>query len=212
MRPLVVETVCLSAYSQLDPSSPSVAADIENVLEEKMETILTQFTEQDPLPLVRLIVDISGFPAVHHQVFGAKFVGRIANPSSLLLMKRKRVTANPDDAEASEETADAFSGFAHFDYMTALIEKSLKEMGGLKILNTQHMREARMIDADSSIVSQYVNKGCSASWHSMTEHLDKLTERLLQSLDLSNANPENVVKLIKEEYSRDGVEYMAALA
>ena len=46
----------------------------------------------------------------------------------------------------------------------------------------------------------------------MTEHFDKLTDRLLQSLDLTNANPENVVKLIREEYSRDGVEYMAALS
>ena len=61
-------------------------------------------------------------------------------------------------------------------------------------------------------MSQFVNKGCSASWHSMTEHFDKLTDRLLQSLDLTNANPENVVKLIREEYSRDGVEYMAALS
>lgn len=45
----------------------------------------------------------------------------------------------------------------------------------------------------------------------MMEHLDKFTDERLQRLDLSNANPENVAELIKEEYSRDGIEYMSAL-
>lgn len=61
------------------------------------------------------------------------------------------------------------------------------------------------------LVSQYINKGCSTSWHFMMEHLDKFTDERLQRLDLSNANPENVAELIKEEYSRDGIEYMSAL-
>lgn len=143
MRKLVVENLCLGAFPQLDPSSPAVNSDIERVLEEKMEEILASFGPEDPLPLVRLVVDISGFPAVPHQVFGAKFVGRIANPNSLLLMKRKRITANSGETEEeASEMTDQFSGFAHFDYMAALIDRSLREQGGLKILNNQHMQEA----------------------------------------------------------------------
>lgn len=144
MRPLVVENIVLSGYPQLDPASPSITSDIEVVLEERMEEILSAFTDSTRLPLVRLIVDVSGFPAIPVQVFGAKYVGRIANPNSLLLLKRKRILANASEP-GEEETTDQFTGFAHFDFMTSLIDKSLKEMGGLKILNQRHMQEARTI-------------------------------------------------------------------
>ena len=45
----------------------------------------------------------------------------------------------------------------------------------------------------------------------MATHFDKLADTLLKTLDLSKANPENVVKLIREEYSRDSVDYMNEL-
>lgn len=61
------------------------------------------------------------------------------------------------------------------------------------------------------LVYQYINKGCSTSWHFMIDHLDSFMEERLQSLDLSHANPANVAELIIEEYSRDGIEYMSTL-
>ena len=180
-----------------------------------MEEILSAFSPNDPLPLVRLVVDISGFPSISHKVFGAKFIGRIANPDSLLLLKKKRIyTTNDSGQEVIEENSE-LSHMAQFDYMSTLIEKSLKEMGNLEVLNNQHMREACkslcVCCFALLLVSQFVNKGCGSSWHSMSTHFNKLADDLLKTLDLSKANPENVVKLIREEYARDSVDYMNEL-
>ena len=134
--------MALASFRQLDASSPSILQDIEVILEEKVEEILSTFSSNDPLPLVRLIVDISGFPAISHKVFGAKFIGKIANPDSLLLLKKKRIyTTNDSGQEVIEENSE-LSHMAQFDYMATMIEKSLKEMGNMELLSNQHMREA----------------------------------------------------------------------
>ena len=48
------------------------------------------------------------------------------------------------------------------------------------------------------VVSQYVNKGCSLSWNVMLHHFDQLVESTFQSLDVTGADPENIIKVIKE--------------
>ena len=45
----------------------------------------------------------------------------------------------------------------------------------------------------------------------MIDHFDSMTDHLLKSLDLSKANPENVVKLIKENYNRESLAYFNTL-
>lgn len=47
-------------------------------------------------------------------------------------------------------------------------------------------------------MSQYVNKGCSLSWNVMLHHFDQLVESTFQSLDVTGADPENIIKVIKE--------------
>ena len=47
-------------------------------------------------------------------------------------------------------------------------------------------------------MSQYVNKGCSTSWNYMLQHFDKLVDSTLSSLDVAGANPDNIIKVIKE--------------
>lgn len=141
MRKLIVESVCLPSYQELDPSSSSITNDIERVLDRKMEEVLSEFSKDDPLPLVRVNVDISGFPAIPTQVFGAKYVGRIANPSSLLLLKRKRISKTSMN-EDEMDSYDISSGVAPFELLTSQIEKSLKEMGNLEFLNNRHLQEA----------------------------------------------------------------------
>lgn len=141
MRKLIVDSVCLASYRELDPSSSSIINDIERVLDKIMEDILSSFSKDDPLPLVRINVDISGFPAIPTQVFGAKYVGRIANPSSLLLLKRKRISKNSMN-EDEMDSYDISSGVAPFELLTSQIEKSLKEMGNMEFLNNRHLQEA----------------------------------------------------------------------
>lgn len=45
-------------------------------------------TSSPELPLVRLRVDYTGFSTVNTQRFGARFVGRVANPNDVLLWQR----------------------------------------------------------------------------------------------------------------------------
>ena len=73
---------------------------------------------------------------------GAKYIGRIANPTSVLLLKRKRIMNTSNESSNEIESESQPSGFAHFDFMSSEIEKSLKSAGGLNILNNRHMNEA----------------------------------------------------------------------
>ena len=126
MRPLLFKQISLAANSALDPAGPTVAAEIERYLDAVMTDLLSEIPAGGKLPLVRLSVDVTGFPSIPIQLFGAKFVGKIANPSSLLNLRRKRLTGVSRGGEAKEETS----------------ERSVADGGGLKFLNVRHMREA----------------------------------------------------------------------
>ena len=89
-------------------------------------------------------IDITGFQSISPQLFGAKYVKRVANPSSLLYTRRNRVlTLGSGKAEEEDGLAidDSMSLSAQFELMTGFIESFLKENGGLKILNTKHMHD-----------------------------------------------------------------------
>ena len=141
MRPLLVKQVTLAANSALDPAGPTVAADIERFLDAIMNDLLSEIPAGDKLPLVRLAVDVTGFPSIPVQLFGAKFVGKMANPASLLNLRRKRLSGVSRGTESHEETSEG-GGAAQFETMVRFIEKSVADGGGLKFLNVRHMREA----------------------------------------------------------------------
>ena len=144
MRPFVFKSISLSDFPDLDASSPTVAEAIEKKLDAEVEAILAQLPKQTQYPLVRLSVDITGFQSISPQLFGAKYVKRVANPSSLLYTRRNRVlTLGSGKAEEEEGLAsdDSMSLSAQFELMTGFIESFLKENGGLKILNTKHMHD-----------------------------------------------------------------------
>lgn len=106
MRPLLFKQISLAANSALDPAGPTVAAEIERYLDAVMTDLLSEIPAGGKLPLVRLSVDVTGFPSIPIQLFGAKFVGKIANPSSLLNLRRKRLTGVSRGGEAKEETSE----------------------------------------------------------------------------------------------------------
>ena len=141
MRPLLFKQISLAANSALDPAGPTVAAEIERYLDAVMTDLLSEIPAGGKLPLVRLSVDVTGFPSIPVQLFGAKFVGKIANPSSLLNLRRKRLTGVSRGGEAKEETSEG-GGAAQFETMVRFIERSVADGGGLKFLNVRHMQEA----------------------------------------------------------------------
>ena len=144
MRRFVFKSLSLLDYQQLDVASPTIAAEIEGVLDDVMNVILDEFSQEKKLPLVRLSVDATGFPPIPVQLYGSKFVRKIANPSSLLHLRRKRISSFAGTGDKEEEDAgESLTGAAQFDMMVAFIESSVRETGGLQLLNTNHLRETR---------------------------------------------------------------------
>lgn len=143
MRPFIFRQLSLGSYGQLDASSPTISSDMEAIFDKEMAGILESVSSEAMLPLVRLSVDITGFPSIPIQIYGAKYVGKIANPNSLLYLRRKRVITTGTSLGGSDEAApEIVGGMVQFDMMTSLIERSVAETGGLQFLNERHMKEA----------------------------------------------------------------------
>lgn len=62
------------------------------------------------------------------------------------------------------------------------------------------------------VVSQYVNKRCSMSWHMMMEHFDHCTREVLEKVDTRNATADSLVQIVKEAYEKDSTQYLETLA
>lgn len=119
VRPCIIHDLSLQDHAHLDPEDPKVDQKITQVLEEilhtqminareKQKTLLQDAIEagnyvshkkSKPLrfqmvhgeqPLIRLRVEHSGFTTLNNQRFGAKFVGKVANPTDILLFQRAK--------------------------------------------------------------------------------------------------------------------------
>ena len=151
MRPFFFRQISLATYRQLDPTSPTITSEIETLFDNIMTDILGSLSNDSMLPLVRLSVDVTGFPSIPIQIYGAKYVGKIANPNSLLNLRRKRVTNGSALRSENDECApEVVGGKAQFDTMISMIENSVAEAGGLQVLNERHMREACRYDVKVS--------------------------------------------------------------
>ena len=156
MRPFIFRQLSLHSFPQLDVTSPTVSSDIEALLDEEMMTILDSIppsssSSSEPLlPLVRLSVDVTGFPSIPIQIYGAKYVGKIANPTSLLLLRRKRITTSAgmvgggENEHSTDMALEMEETKGQFDVMKEYIQQSICESGGLSFLNENHLHEACM--------------------------------------------------------------------
>lgn len=48
-----------------------------------------------------------------------------------------------------------------------------------------------------------MNKGCSTSWHTMLDHLERLVTTTIGTLNVAGADPDSILKVIKEVVLRD---------
>jgi double-strand break repair protein MRE11 len=109
VRPFCIEEIILSEIETLNPNDPNVSEEITKVLSDKVEEMLQQHSASRNISstsnssntsqtqsattneiLVRLRVEHSGFPVLHNQRFGGRFVGRVANPNDILLFYRRK--------------------------------------------------------------------------------------------------------------------------
>ncbi|TYZ62639.1 hypothetical protein PybrP1_006731 [[Pythium] brassicae (nom. inval.)] len=122
VRPFKMSDVTLSELEELDPDDPDVADRIHDALEARVHALLRdaedEQREQPPAHpelkqvLVRLRVEHTGFPVLHNQRFGSRFVGKVANPNDILLFyrrKRDRVFALDKDGAGLQGKKDVLS-------------------------------------------------------------------------------------------------------
>ncbi|KAJ0406976.1 hypothetical protein P43SY_005209 [Pythium insidiosum] len=114
VRPFKMADVILSEIDGLDPDDPNVAARIHDVLERHVLKLLDEAEEEfrDRPPelkevLIRLRVEHTGFPVVHSQRFGGRFVGRVANPNDILLFHRRKKDRQPTASKQQTTTTKA---------------------------------------------------------------------------------------------------------
>jgi double-strand break repair protein MRE11 len=139
VRPLVIETIQLSAVPRLVPED---GAALLKVLTDKVKEIVeaatraAQGTRQPLPPLVRLKVEYSGgFSTVAAPRFGQSFVGQVANPSDILLFFKKRTTTGAGTRKKSAAAAKVLED---------------TEMGVLESMRNN--KQGEQIDIESTIV------------------------------------------------------------
>lgn len=99
VRPFKIEEIVLSEVEDLDPNDPDITERIHAVLDERVREMLGEAEierrqQEEPAHpelneiLVRLRVEHTGFPILHNQRFGSKYVGKVANPNDILLFYR----------------------------------------------------------------------------------------------------------------------------
>lgn len=120
VRPFKIGEVILAEERGLDPNHPDVAQHIQTVLEARVTELIGQAQEialknnaknKHKEVLVRLRVEHSGFPVLHNQRFGARFVGKVANPNDILLFFRRRAgTMNKKEGSTRREQVWASHG------------------------------------------------------------------------------------------------------
>lgn len=107
IRPFLYGDISLNDIQDLTPQDPKVEEKITKVLSLEIKKLIAEAKKQQselaPLDaetlyrirspdqvLVRLKVEYAGFPTLNSNRFGALFVGKVANPSDMVLFSKKK--------------------------------------------------------------------------------------------------------------------------
>lgn len=163
VRPFLYEDISL-ANSGIDPTGHKVEEKVNKYLQTKVSEMIDNarsfiksgdnvddrnFTIKEPMKvLIRLRVDYEGFPLINPQRFGAQFVGKVANPSEILLLTKKKKEgikgSNDYDpfqqlfASGSEEEINSVK-------IEDLINKTLNENANLGLLREKDMAQVQKL-------------------------------------------------------------------
>ena len=172
VRTFVMTEISLREHrSNLDPSDPKIDEKLNKLLEEEVQlmvmsakdkgneqldaaraagndaadivTTLKYKLQQPEEVLVRLRVDHVGYATINNQRFGAKFIGKVANPTDILLFHRKK-----DPKLASVVKKQGLKPMAPGELARANMEDLVREQlvsasdGKLNIYGEQDLSEA----------------------------------------------------------------------
>jgi double-strand break repair protein MRE11 len=124
VRPFLFGEIKLQDMPQLDPQDPNVQEKVAAVLQKRIQSMidegremsraveagaqtlqLTNRVKEPSLILLRLRVEYEGFVSLNQQRFGALFVGKVANPSELLLFSKSKKYGGGKSGSSGAATA-----------------------------------------------------------------------------------------------------------
>lgn len=101
------------------------------------------------LPLIRMVVDYTGFDIIPRQRFGAAYVGRVANPADMIFLKRARAVGRSLADEGDEGEARRSGSLSSereedvSEHMRSLVLSSLRKTGQeMQVLQRHDMADA----------------------------------------------------------------------
>ncbi|CAM9132136.1 unnamed protein product, partial [Chrysoparadoxa australica] len=193
VRDFVMKAISLSDIPDLEPGSPDVQAEVGKHLETKMQEMLEDakqlalqkpgeiegqgFKLVDPdKPLLRLRVEHSDFPVLNAYKFGHNFIGKVANPSSLLLFHKQRAQAAKEEKTGNDAsgTWGALTPPSHLLHFQ--VEDLLESCLGSGTTKLQLFPEKKL----GAALGKYVNKGEAAAMETVVEELLDSTKTRLK--------------------------------
>ncbi|KAK8809559.1 hypothetical protein WA158_000502 [Blastocystis sp. Blastoise] len=192
-----IETVLDSVLEGLLEESKAAVASIKkereeegyiDPLEEEEKENKTVFSEEEiqrrhinrQLPLIRLMVNFDPYIPISVQIYGAKYTGKVANPSTLVSICRHKERESHNSRgtnTSSEETISKpfIEDEATYNTMSSLVNKYIQTYGGLSILSSSKLDKA---------MSEYINKSNEIFKSVLQEPVD-IAAQLCDETDLS---------------------------
>ncbi|MDP2434647.1 MAG: hypothetical protein Q8P67_02785 [archaeon] len=155
------------------------------------------------LPLIRLCVNYSGgFQTVHPSRFGQRFVGKVANPDSLLRFTRQSVR-NLDrptlDLEREQEILRDFAQHAGANNGDRQDEQAIGHLIQSFLSSGMRPLQALAVDELTTALTDFVDKGDNAAFSAFLSHTVKATCDHLNGLDpMSTMTEGDITSLIIE--------------
>lgn len=116
VRPFLMDTLDFTATSfDIDPKSSEqvmelIIQHIDALIEKSKDSVVGK----DMLPLIRLRIDhVGGYALPNPQKVGALYVGKVANPNEILLVRRKRATVSSSKPKSKAEVIEEVMLTAH---------------------------------------------------------------------------------------------------
>jgi len=200
VRPFLFGDIKLQDMPQLDPQDPNVQEKVAMVLQKRIQNMidegrelsravevgaqtlqLTNRVKEPSLILLRLRVEYGGFVSLNQQRFGALFVGRVANPSELLLFAKSKKYGGGKSGSTGAATARRLPAFlrggdaeegddASKISLDELVFESLNRNSSLSILPSTEMETA----INSFVIKKNPNAIMDAVQHALEVAQDSI--------------------------------------
>ncbi|KAF1328188.1 DNA repair protein, partial [Globisporangium splendens] len=218
VRPFKMGEIILSEVEELDPNDPDVTDHIHELLDSRVRELLQEAEQElrlqpQTLPpelkqvLVRLRVEHTGFPMLHNQRFGSRFVGKVANPNDILLFyrrKKERTYALGQAGEAKAEKGTFMEPIRPTRLDTITIEDILQQKLNLPDQKLVFLPEKPLAIA----LESYVVKNIASALDEFVDHQLEETQRELGTKLHDAKSKQDIMDAVERKKEKVNAEHL----